>query len=295
MHILNNSGQTKGIFRSILIFICTIILLTACAKQGGTVAESTVFPTPTLPPNRGPSAVFTAAPDPNATPCPTVNFPPRTPTPTPSPTIHPGFAMIESDGMESQEKIKKMLTYSFEEDNTYDIRPQSDFASEEEYVEFIKTECEKRYKENLDYLQIHEIDAWYIRFELIDYGSIYGGPIYVKITNKQMVTQINQMIQDCSAKKNPKYSIRKPLYPYGDGYEDTTFCVEKDGKITRMFETDLAHDLGVKYFENEPSLLLPYGADSTLVIDFLHNWADFLTQLIVENYVTQSEINLVFN
>ncbi len=284
MFILDNLRKIKHALQKILVIICTIPLLTACASQGETVAESTVSPTPTLPPNKGPSAIFTATPDPNVTPY-----------HTPSPTPLSGFEMIEADGMESQQKIKKMLTYSFEEDNTYDIRPQSDFASEEEYVEFIKTECERKYKENLDYLQSHEIDAWYIKFELIDYGSIYGGPIYVKITNKQMVTQINQMIQDCSARKNPEYSIRKPLYPYGDGYEDTTFCVEKDGKITRMFETDLAHDLGVKYFENEPSLLLPYGADSTLVIDFLHNWADFLTQLIVENYVTQSEVNLVFN
>lgn len=295
MFILDNLRKIKYALQTVLVFIYTIILLTACANQGQTVAEKSPSPSPSFPPIKGSSAVFTATPDPNATPYPTVTFPPRTPTPTPSPTLHPGIAMIEADGMESQEKIKKMLTYSFDEDNTYDIRPQSDFASEEEYVEFIKTECEKRYKENFDYLQSHEIDAWYIKFELIDYDSIYGGAIYVKVTNKQMVTQINRIIQACSAKKNPEYSIRKPLYTYVGGYEDTTFYIEKDGKITRMFETDLAHDLGVKYFENEPSLFLPYGADSTLVTDFLHNWAELLTQLIVENYVTQSEVNLVFD
>ena len=295
MHILNNSGQTKGIFRSILIFICTIILLTACAKQGGTVAESTVSPTPTLPPNRGPSAVFTATPDPNATPCPTVSFPPRTPTPTPSPTIHPGFAMIESDGMESQEKIKKMLTYSFEEDNTYDIRPQSDFASEEEYVEFIKTECEKKYKENLDYLQKHKVDAWYIRFLFTGASHAYSDPIYVKITNAQMVNQINQMIQGCSAKKNPQYSIRRPDLLSTGGVSKAKFFVEKDGKIIRMFETDSHYNLGIAYFESEPSYEIPYCSDNRILFDFLNNWDKLLTQLIVENYVTQSEVNLVFN
>ena len=295
MHILNNSGQTKGIFRSILIFICTIILLTACAKQGGTVAESTVSPTPTLPPNRGPSAVFTATPDPNATPCPTVSFPPRTPTPTPSPTIHPGFAMIEADGMESDKKIKKMLTYSFGEDNTYDIRPQSDFASEEEYVEFIKTECEKRYKENLDYLQKHKVDAWYIRFELADCATVYLDPVYVKITNEQMVTQINKIIQNCSAKKNPEYSIRKPLALPCGGYVGATFYIEKDGKITRMFDSDMHYTLGIKYFEHEPCLYLSYGSKSPSFQEYLLNWEEFLTQIIVENYVTQSEVNLVFN
>ena len=295
MHILNNSGQTKGIFRSILIFICTIILLTACANQGGTVAESTVSPTPTLPPNRGPSAVFTATPDPNATPCPTVSFPPRTPTPTPSPTIHPGFAMIESDGMESQEKIKKMLTYSFEEDNTYDIRPQSDFASEEEYTEFIKTECEKRYKENFDYLQKHKVDAWYIRFLFTGTSYAYSDPIYVKITNAQMVNQINQMIQGCSAKKNPQYSIRRPDLLSTGGVSKAKFFVEKDGKIIRMFETDSQYNLGIAYFESEPSYEIPYSSDNRILFDFLNNWDKSLTQLIVENYVTQSDVNLVFN
>ena len=309
MHILNNSGQTKGIFRSILIFICTIILLTACAKQGGTVAESTVSPTPTLPPNRGPSAVFTATPDPNATPCPTVTFPTRDPnatpyvpkyTPyntvtTPKPTIHPGFAMIEADGMESEKKIKKMLTYSFDEDNTYDIRPQSDFASEEEYVEFIKTECEKKYKENFDYLQKHKVDAWYIRFLFTGASYAYSDPIYVKITNAQMVNQINQMIQGCSAKKNPQYSIRRPDLLSTGGVSKAKFFVEKDGKIIRMFETDSHYNLGIAYFESEPSYEIPYCSDNRILFDFLNNWDKLLTQLIVENYVTQSEVNLVFN
>ena len=309
MHILNNSGQTKGIFRSIFIFICTIILLTACANQGETVAKSTVSPTPKLPPNRGPSAVFTATPDPNATPCPTVTFPTRDPnatpyvpkyTPyntvtTPEPTIHPGFAMIEADGMESEKKIKKMLTYSFDEDNTYDIRPQSDFASEEEYVEFIKTECEQKYKENFDYLQKHKVDVWYIRFELADCATVYLDPVYVKITNEQMVNQINRIIQNCSAKKNPEYSIRKPLALPCGGYVGATFYIEKDGKITRMFDSDMHYTLGIKYFEHEPCLYLSYGSKSPSFQEYLLNWEEFLTQLIVENYVTQSEVNLVFD
>ena len=279
--------------RIIALMVGSLLLLTACTKQNTTVAETS--PTPTLPPNRGPSAVFTATPDPNATPCPTVSFPPRTPTPTPSPTIHPGFAMIEADGMESQEKIKKMLTYSFEEDNTYDIRPQSDFASEEEYVEFIKTECEKKYKENFDYLQKHKVDAWYIRFELADCATVYLDPVYVKITNEQMVTQINQIIQNCSAKKNPEYSIRKPLALPCGGYVDATFYIEKDGKITRMFDSDMHYTLGIKYFEHEPCLYLSYGSKSPSFQEYLLNWDKLLTQLIVENYVTQSEVNLVFN
>lgn len=203
--------------------------------------------------------------------------------------------MIESDGMESQEKIKKMLTYSFEEDNTYDIRPQSDFASEEEYVEFIKTECEKRYKENFDYLQSHKIDAWYIRFELADCATVYLDPVYVKITNEQMVNQINQLIQNCSAKKNPEYSIRKPLALPCGGYVGATFYIEKDGKITRMFDSDIHYALGIKYFEHEPCLYLSYGSYTPSFQEYLLNWEEFLTQLIVENYVTQSDVNLVFN
>ena len=104
--------------RIIALMVGSLLLLTACTKQNTTVAESS--PTPTLPPNRGPSAVFTATPDPNATPCPTVTFPTRDPnatpyvpkyTPcntvtTPGPTIHPGLAMIVADGMESEKKIK---------------------------------------------------------------------------------------------------------------------------------------------------------------------------------------------
>ncbi|GEM_PF-7046738 len=62
-----------------------------------------------------------------------------------------------------------------------------------------------------------------------------------------------------------------------------------------MFETDSHYNLGIAYFESEPSYEIPYCSDNRILFDFLNNWDKLLTQLIVENYVTQSEVNLVFN
>ena len=298
--------------RIIALAVGSLLLLTVCTKQNTTVAETS--PTPTLPPNRGPSAVFTATPDPNATPCPTVTFPtrdpnatpyvpkytPYNPTPTPYTTPFP-FAEIwddiDADYTLTQEKISKMLTYRFDYDDNLDIKPQSDFTSKEEYTEFIKSECEKRYKTNVEYLKSHEINALYIKMDVgRDSNTGFEGKIYGKTTNAEEISAWKNAVLSLPAEKCSEYSIDP--HRFTGGFTTITFYIDINGKIMRFFDLNAFDGLGTTYFDFEKSLYLPYGINGKKT-DFFRNyralWEERYESAMLNAYPTQSEVNLVFN
>ena len=148
--------------------------------------------------------------DPNATPY-VPKYTPYNPTPTSYTTPFP-FAEIwddmDTDYTLTQEKISKMLAYRFDYEDNLDIKPQSDFTSKEEYTEFIKSECEKRYKANVEYLKSHEINTLYIKMDVgRDSNTRFEGKIYGKTTNAEEISAWKNAVLSLPAEKCSEYSI----------------------------------------------------------------------------------------
>ena len=189
--------KTKIYLRMFALF-SAVILLTACgsASVGDKVVENTgeAEATPTLPPGRGPSAVFPAS------------YAPWEPTPTPTPAPPTPTPVPETEWTQ----VKEMLTYKFEPYIESPQKTESDFSSRQEYESFIKDYCEKKYNENMAYVQNTDIDTLYVRLEDSRCGpNEFEEKVFLAIKNKDTISAWKQAIASMRPQKRANYMHKR--------------------------------------------------------------------------------------
>ena len=275
------------IYLRMFALFSAVILLTACgsASVGDKVVENTgeAEATPTLPPGRGPSAVFPAS------------YAPWEPTPTPTPAPPTPTPVPETEWT----RVKEMLTYKFEPYIESPQKTESDFSSRQEYESFIKDYCEKKYNENMAYVQNTDIDTLYVRLEDSRCGpNEFEEKVFLAIKNKDTISAWKQAIASMRPQKRANYPVEESKVIYCGGFISLEFFVEKDGKIQRVFQTDrVALHFGVSYFENgEPDYFLPYATESD--DEYFHtlysSLTDYIHEEIYRNYDSGNKVHLVF-
>ena len=232
--------------RIIALIVGSLLLLTACTKQNTTVAETS--PTPTLPPNRGPSAVFTATPDPNATPCPTK-------APTPTPTIDPRFVNTSLSTADNHKYYGfepccssdvGLAAAKFDYDTDPFDSKRRDGESAEEYKTRMFANIQAAYDELLGGLD--SMTSLYICIRSYGNSEIYL-PQYQDLNSDICSSDIYVVLRGKSLEKWKSF-IRSSMLKFNNDYNDDEtgpvragcadssiiYCFEnKDGKLFRMF------------------------------------------------------------
>ncbi len=258
-----------------------VVLFTAgCTKKAKQQDNVTESPTPTT------TVICTATPSPEVV------------TPTPAHTPMPSIWPETQEGRDAVEaKIAALFPYTFEYDDPLNVRPRSDFASDDEYIDFIQNECKKRFDANMAYINTHEIGTFYIMFQNTNTGSPYQEPVAFKIEDSVKVNLIKLFIIDDHVEKNENYRLDVDFKRDDFGFEGDvllTVCAEIDGKITALVKT-VGVQKGMNYFEKEA---YPYqlpcmsknGIEWRMLIDY---FAYEFEQAVYEHYFSGEPIEQI--
>lgn len=232
--------------RVIALALGSLLLLTACTQQNTTVAEST--PTPTLPPNRGPSAVFTATPDPNATP-----YPAKAPA---TPTLDPRFVNTSLSTVDNHKYYGfnplcssdvRLAAAKFDYDNDPFDSKRRDGESAEEYKTRMFANIQAAYDEllrGLDSMTSLYVCIWsygncdiYLPQYQYMNSDLCSMDIYVVLRGKTL-EKWKSFIRSSVLEFNNDYNDDK-TGPIRAGCYDSSvlyYFENNDGKLFRMFD-----------------------------------------------------------
>ena len=190
--------------KKFLSFLLCLLLFSGCSK---------------------PAAEESSTPMAEATTTPTIE---TTSTPSPSPTPYSGNKIYYPE--------QHILGFDFQAKSNAVIKAPEDFATQEEFYEFIYQDCERRHQELVSLVKGDQITELFLRVVLMDewlpqeFASLQPIVVPCILTNKDLLNEWKEFVLNTSLKKNPSYQYKPEIAPTGMGYE-IIYCAITDSSF----------------------------------------------------------------